>query len=395
MKKLVLYIFPFSVDIIIGLVLFLGRHSLASQGYSESTVASILLCYGVGYVIASLLMIRIVRPKLARTQMLISLFGLTVLGILLANTQNLLAIQTLYLIFPFMASLFFNSYQIFMLGVSTDDNRPLRVTAGHFTLAWSLGFALGPFLSASLVSRFDWQQVYYLASILAGLIALVLLRYNPQRRAPQNTVVEKVSERKSSQTIEPNLAVPAWVGLLFGLSIWSVVTVYWPVQAVELGVSASQKGLPEFFSAITQGLTALGLTYIIGWYLKPTWIAGLGMFGVLGLLVMGFFNGYIHFPIGTILYGVFSGSMFSLMVYHAMQDEALAVKRVAINETLVGTAFLLAYPLSAIFHPSGLSFNQSYLLLAAFLAVGIALQAILAWRIVNGGPIRKTRRLKA
>jgi MFS family permease len=318
-----------------------------------------------------------------------------VLGVLLANTQNLLAIQFLYLVFPFMASLFFNSYQIFMLGVSTDDQRPLAVTAGHFTLSWSLGFALGPLISANLVSLFNWQQVYYLASILAGLVGLILLGFNPQRKIPSETKAEKVQGCKNFQPAEPNFVVPAWIGLLFGLSVWSVVTVYWPVQAVQLGVSASQKGLPEFVSAITQGLTALALTYVACWYLKPAWIAALGSLGVMGLLVIAVFDGFATFPLGTFLYGIFTGSMFSLMVYHAMQVESLAVRRVAINETLVGTAFLLAYPLSALFHPEGTSFNQSYLMLAVFLAIGIAVQAWLILRILGRIPSWKMRREKA
>lgn len=383
MKKIVLYIFPFSVDIIVGLILFLGRHSLASQGYEESTVATIAFFYGIGYVIASLLMIRIVKPHLARKEMFISLAGMIFLGILLANTYQLRAIQILYFIFPFMASLFFNSYQIFMLGVSNHDERPLHVTAGHFTTAWALGYALGPFLSSQLVEVFDWNQVYYLASFLAGLVALVLFGFNPRRKVTQSAKFDSPEHKLSINLGEPDLVLPAWIGLLLGQAIWNVVMVYWPVQAVQLEITAGLRGIPEFLAAFCLGLAAFTLTYAKGWFRQPAWIAGMGMLGVLGLLVMSFLPGFLRFPIGMALYGVYSGSFFSLAVYHAMHIDQKAVKRVAINEVLVGCGFLLAFPLSIIFHPSGVNFSQSYFVLGCVLFVGLLIQSLIVIRKTN------------
>jgi hypothetical protein len=391
MKKIILYIFPFSVDIIVGLILFLGRHSLASQGYEESTVATIAFFYGIGYVIASLLMIRIVKPNLARSEMFISLAGMILLGILLANTYQLRTIQLLYFIFPFMASLFFNSYQIFMLGVSNHDERPLHVTAGHFTTAWALGYALGPFVSSQLVEIFDWNQVYYLASFLAGLVGLVLLGFNPRRKVLQSADLESPMH-KLSEVGEPDLVFPAWMGLLLGQAIWNVVMVFWPVQAVQLDITAGLRGIPEFMAAFCLGLAAFALTYAKDWFRTPTWITGLGISGILGLLVMSILPGFLRFPIGMAFYGVYSGSFFSLAVYHAMHIDQQAVKRVAINEVLVGFGFLLAFPLSIIFHPSGVSFSQSYLILSVVLAVGIIIQSIIILRITNQFSVLKKRK---
>ncbi len=376
-KRILLYIFPFSVDIIVGLLLFLGRHSLASQGFSQGTVASIAFVYGIGYVIASLMMMRIVKPQLARMEMLISLAGMAGLGILLANTYQLRAIQLLYFIFPFMASLFFNSYQIFMLGVSNHEEQPLNVTAGHFTTSWAIGFAFGPFLSSQLVEQFEWNQVYYAASILAGIVALVLLFFNPAQSFSRGPRQAEGRLPQPSPAGEPDLAVPAWIALLLGQAVWSVVMVYWPIQAVQLNFPASSKGLPEFLAAIFLGLSALALTKVKGWYLKQTWITCLGFFGVAGLLIMSLSEGFARFPLGMSLYGIFSGSYFSLAVYHAIHINKLAVSRVAFNEVLVGTGFLLAFPLSEFFHPEGWDFSQSYLLLSILLAAGITLQAIL------------------
>jgi len=392
------------VDIIVALTLFLGRHSLASRGYSESVIASLVLCFGVGYLVSSLMMMRIVRPHLVKVQMLFALGGMVVVSVLLANTAQLLAMQVLYSVFPFLASLFFNAFQIYMLGVSNQDDRPLQSTVGHFTFAWSLGFALGPFLSSQLVAQFDWAQVYYLAALLAGLVALLLLGYKPGKipdealpihSAPvKETGEQKVQAQAGFGSGNRSLVFPAWIGLLFGLSVWNVVLIYWPVQAVQWQVALNLRSTTEFSTAIAQGLTALALTFMTGWIYKPVWMAGLGLVGVSGLVYLGLQNTAGTFFIGAILYGVFLGSMYSFAAFHAMVEEEKAVKRVAINETIIGSGFLIAFPLSAFFHSPGTSFQQAYLMLAGFLALGLLAQIILMVGLLKGRLSRESDRVR-
>jgi len=399
------------VDIIVALILFLGRHSLASRGYSETAIASLVLCFGVGYLISSLMMMRIVKPRLARFQMLLSLGGMVAVGVFLANTQQLLTMQVLYSLFPFLASLFFNAFQIYMLGVSNQDQRPLQTTIGHFTFAWSLGFALGPFVSSQLVARFNWSQVYYLAAFLAGLVALLLLVYRPEKKQEKVPAVSTQKKPDQAETMigsgtQPdqaptgfkgtnrNLLIPAWMGLLFGLSVWNVVLIYWPVQAVQWQVPLNLRSTTEFSTALAQGITALALTFVTGWVYKPAWLAGLGLIGVSGLVFFSQQASVDVFFIGAILYGVFLGSMYSFAAYHAMVEEEKAVKRVAINETIIGSGFLIAFPLSAFFHSPGESFQQAYLMLAGFLAIGLVSQIILMASLLKGRVHREADRIQ-
>jgi predicted MFS family arabinose efflux permease len=374
-KPFILFIFPLMVDIIVGLTLFLGRHSLASQGYDEKAIASIMLCYGIGYVISSLLMMRIIRPRYVKAQMLAALGGMILVSIALANTQELFTMQVLYSIFPFLSSLFFNAFQIFMLGISNQNSRPLSTTIGHFTLAWSIGYAIGPFLSSQLVAAFDWSGAYYLASIVASLVAILLIGYKPGTNAPQESTSINQSKPDLPQS-DRSLIIPAWIGLLLGWTVWNVVLIYWPVQAEHWQVIPNLRGLPEFSAAMAQGITALALTFVVGWLRKPSWIFALGIVGVSGLIFLGFLNKPDWFFIGTLLYGIYTGSMFSLVGYHSMQNEIKAVKRVAVNETLIGFSFLVAFPLSAWFHPVGSALNQSYFFLSILLGIGVVLQTI-------------------
>jgi MFS family permease len=380
MPKFLTNLLPLTADIIASLVLFLGRHSLASRGYSETTVGTLVLVYGLGYMLSSLLMTRLIRKHLVRLQMLGALAGMMVVSIALANVQGLTAILALYTIFPFALSMFFNALQIYLLGASTQESQPLAHTIGHFTFSWSVGFALGPILASFLVLQFDWSQVYYLAALLAFLIGLLLVIYKPKPVSlgqPEKPAASILAESERA----PNFVVPGWIGLLAGLAIWNTAMIFWPVQAVQLDVPNNVKGIAEFLFAITQAFAALGLAYFSGWRTRPAWFLLYGGFGVAALILMSVFGGSWIFFGGFMLYGAYLASAFSLSVFHCMSDESQAVRRVALNETLIGLAFLLSYPLAAIFKPPAGEFGQSYLMLALLLAFSLVIQAFTARRI--------------
>jgi predicted MFS family arabinose efflux permease len=373
-KRFVLYGLPFLADLVVGLVLFVGRHSLASRGFDETTVGSIVLCYGLGYVVSSLMMAKIVTPARAKAEMLFSLAVIAIICLLLANVQTLLLIQVLYCLFPLTVSLYFNAFQIYMLGISNDDSRPLAVTIGRFTFAWSVGYAVGPFISSLLKNYTTWAQTYYLAAGVAVVMGLLLYRFKPVREerpetGPGPAPVE--SPRRS-------LVVASWVGVLVGWTVYNALIIYWPVQAVQLGVSSTMKGLVEFSFALAQALSGLALAYVPGWHHKPKWLFGLGALAVIALTLFGSGTYAPLFLVAGVLYGTYNGGMFSFMGYHAMLDETKAVRRVAFNETFVGICFLIASPVARLLHRPGTPFGGSYLRLAGILAVGLIAQALYA-----------------
>jgi MFS family permease len=379
-NTLILYGFPLIFDIIVSTTLFVGRHGLASQGYGESTVGSIVLGYGVGYVISCLLMPRIIKPHRAKGQMLGALAGVIAICLILANAQRLLLIQALYCLFPFLTSLLFNAFQIYMLGISNQNARPLAMTAGHFTLAWSIGYALGPFASSALKNALEWSQIYYLVALLTGLVSIVLYAFKPQRSSTQAQSMQTAGAQNGNGR---SLVGPAWLGLLFGWTVLNAVLVYWPVQAVQLGIPAGQRGWVEFAYALMQGISALLLTYVPRWHYKPAWLLILGGSGVAALGVFGLSAHTLLFVVGAVLYGTFTGGMFSYMVYHSMVEEDKAVRRVAMNETFVGITYLAASPVATLLHKEGTPFGPSYLFLDIILIVGVLGQTLFAYSLLK------------
>ena len=379
LKRFVLYGLPLLADLIVGLVLFVGRHSLASRGFDETTVGSIVLVYGFGYVVSSLLMTKIVTPVRAKAEMLISLASIVAIALVLANVEAVPLMQVLYCLFPLVVSMYFNAFQIYMLGISNEDARPLAITIGRFTFAWSVGYAVGPFVSSLLKNYSTWAQIYYLAAGVAALMGLLLYRFKPVRKDRTETVAEKVPE----QSQRHSLVRASWVGLLVGWTALNAVMIYWPVQAVQLGVSATMKGMVEFTFAAAQAVSALALSSVPGWHHKPKWLAGLGALAVLALVLFSSGTSAPLFLAASLLYGTYAGGMWSHMAYHSMLEEDKAVRRVALNETFVGICFLIASPLAGLLHRSGTPFGGSYLRLAGILAVGLIAQALYAAHLLR------------
>lgn len=375
-----LNLFPLLVDIIVSMVLFLGRHSLASRGFGEDVISSIVFCYGIGYVLCSLLMAKVIRAHLAKLQMLIAITGIVVICLLLTAFADILFIQIMYLLMPMAVSMFFNAYQSYLLGVSTAAEQPLQVTAGRYTFAWSIGFAFGPLIISLVKGILTYTQTYFLAAGMALLIGIGILLYRPPQRKSADAAVTTAAP--AARPTLPSLSPAIWLSLLLGLTIWNIVTIYWPVQAVQTGASQEVKGLVEFAFALTQAFAALALIYLPGWHHRPRWMLVLGGFGVAALIVLGFLQNNLLFIAGAVLFGVYTGSVFSGMVYHAMIEPQHAIRRVALNETFVGACFLLSSFAAGVFHPAGTPFSTSYLLLAGTLTAGILLQALFARRLL-------------
>jgi MFS family permease len=378
-RHAVIYVFPFALDIAVALLLFVSRHSLASRGLGPDVVGSILLCFGGGYLVASLFMRHIVRPRLARRQMLLALAALAALCVWLPQIESVRWTQVAFCLLPLSTSLFFNAFQSFMLGVSQDAAKPLAAMAGHYTCAWSLGYALGPFASGWARAWCTWAQIYYLAAAIAGAVAVLVLLFRPQREGPVPAVAPAPRPRRQ----DPALVGQAWLGVALAWIGWTVVSIWWPVQAATLAFTPAVKGAVEFAFAVSQSLGALALVYAGAWHHRPGLLFVLGALGVAGLVVLAAAGSPALFGIGAVLYGLYTSSAFSAMVYHSMLDPDRAVARVAVNETVVGSSFFVG-PLvaAAVEWVRGASSaatadgTAGYGWLAALLALGLAVQAV-------------------
>jgi predicted MFS family arabinose efflux permease len=69
---------------------------------------------------------------------------------------------------------------------------------------------------------------------------------------------------------------------------------------------------------------------------RPAAIAAFGVFGIAGILAVGYGREPWVLGLGAALFGVYAGSFFFYLVFHALVHPRRSSQYVAINESLVG-----------------------------------------------------------
>ena len=383
----IIYIYPLVFDIIVGLTLFAGRHQFGELKLGTATIGSSWLIYGIGYMLCSMFMARIVTPARAKNLMLAG--ALIAVGVLLglAHAEKVRLIQVLFCGIPLACSLFFNAYQAYMLGVDTGTRKPLATTIAHYTFAWSIGYAMGPAISAGSYQLGDWLKfrpwtaVYYTAAAITMALGITVFFFKP-RTVPADT--DSAAPLPGSDG--PSFCMPAWIGIVVGLGGWGMITTFWPSHAVDACYSTLIKGAVEFCAAASQGVIALCLgLFVPRWFFKVSNLPLLALAGIAGALCFGFGPHWIMFAFGAALYGIYSAGYFSYLPFHAMLDPAKAVHRVAVNETLVGLGFLIGPLLALLADPARYGYAAAYSAAAVWIALGVTIQTIAAIRIARRG----------
>ncbi len=377
----IIYLFPLVFDIIVSLSLFVSRHSFAEKGMDAKIVGAISIIYGTVYIGSSLIMSRIIKPNIAKLQMLISNLLAIIFLCILANLNSVSLILIIFMGIPFSTCFFFNAFQAFLLKTETETKKPLTKTVGHFTIAWSIGFALGPIISALLKKWVSWSVSYYVAALLALAIGILALFFKPTAKG--NLSISEKSAGPLLKGKEKALPLPGWIGIFIAVSGWIAISTFWPIQARKMGFNSTVKGAVEFVYAISQALSAYIICNFSTWYHKPKLLPVMAFFGVSGAVIFSFSNSPFLFALGSMCYGIYSGSVAIYAVYHCMLDRDKAVKRVAFNELIVGFSFVAGPFISFIFLGQKMNFRNGYLFLACYIGIGVLIQTWIAERQIR------------
>lgn len=373
-RALLLYLVPLAADVVLCLALFAGRHSFAERGLGEREVGAILLVYGLGYLLFSLLMGRVVSRRRARGQMVGAL--LFVAGVLfaLAGIGGFGLYLAVFAALPCGMALFFNAFQAFMVEADA-GGAPAGVlkVAGRYTASWSAGFALAPLAAAGLRDWGGWGAAHYggvLAALFAALCVLSLPACAPARPASAAAAPGEPQAARARP-------LAGWWGIAAALTAWDAALIWWPVLAARAGYAPLAKGSFEFLFYAGQVAAALFLARRPAWPHRPGLLPLFALLGAAGFLCCAAAPGAWCFLPGAALCGLYTGSAFVYLVYHALLDRERAIRRVAVNEALVGLSGIVSPFVAALAVAAAAGFA------GAFAAAGVFVFAcsFVQWRL--------------
>lgn len=343
-SRLLVYIGAAAFDMVSGTLLFVVPVRAAQLGASYSLVGALGVTWGIGCAISTFVLSRFV------TQSNAAVFCITGCLVQALSHFGLILSTDAAGMFPFLAiaglshTVFFSPYQLFVKTVDHSLKLPLHASVGVYTLAWSLGMAVGPLWSGFLMrisflglAGWQWCLVFTVCACLAVATSVRHIR----RRLALDTL-----EKPTIENDRPDFVRLAWAAALCGTFAFSLVRGIFPAGAVKLGVPENIQGGVIFCMGLLQALSGFSLRRVREGMYRPDLLLFMGFLGVAGmasflLAFLGVFSGpwlTTGFFLGALLFGVYSGSFYFYTVFHSLVHPSRAGFNIAINEGMFAVA---------------------------------------------------------
>ena len=346
--RILIYFFPALVDMVAAQFLFINTVRVAKMGASASVSAGITTVWSVTYLVACLAVGRLATPLNSARLMLVSCLSLGVLAGLFMIVPGIAGMYALTAAAGVAAALFFPPFQVFMKAVDQGGRKPLCYSIGLYTFAWSIGYATGPFVAGFLMEQGvnGWRLAYVFAAAAAlvtvgGILYLQHL-VHPDDTPSREFAVFRTREPPTDYSRMPDLAWLGWVGAGTGMVVISVIRAVFPSHAVrDLAFGDSRLGTLFFLLSFTQAVTGLVLCRSRLWMYRALPVSAVGVLGVAGTACLAFGSSAAVLGAGVVLFGVYSGSFFFYLVFHALAHPVRSAFYVAINEAVVGVSGII------------------------------------------------------
>ena len=388
--SLIIYLLPALADLVVAQFMFINAVRLSQQGASATIVANTVTTWSLVYLLACPVMGRIVTPANASRLMMTAMGGLALISLLFTLVPGIAGVYILMALAGIATALFFVPFQVFMKAVDGANNKPVTYSTGLYTFAWSLGFAVGPFISGILMDlgtvtpdggNSGWKYACYFAAGASALtgVSIYFLKDLAQSRhdhpTDDNGVKPVTPALDYSQ--QPDLAWLGWVSAGVGVITITFVRAVFPVRMeTSLHLTQSLQGFLFFLVSLAQALTGLALTQSRYWMYRAKSVAIFGCLGIAGTLVFGFGHSPLVLCSGALLYGIYSGSFFFYLVFHALVHPQRSSQYVAYNETIVGICSMMGAILGGVL-ADRFGFGTLYASGATMILLALVLQGII------------------
>lgn len=375
MTRLLIYLFPALMDLVIALAFFVCTIRAAREFQLDAVyVGGMLVAWGIAYMVSCPIVGHIMNRRNAARLLVVSCLAAGVLCVSLTLIQSAAAMFAAMIVMGIVGALFFGPFQIFMAAVDEGGARPITFSTGMYTFSWSLGFAAGPFVAAAfgmLGERLDagqtgllfdslrwlgnslygaagargWQFSYLFAALtmLFNTVGILMLaRHARPVETPSGTAPAVAAGPDYSR--QPNCVLYGWIGAGAGIFAIQLIRGVFPKfsDPAVLDLPEQTQGMVFFLLSLAQALTGLVLCWSKTWMYRTLPVVGTGLFGVAGLLLLGLGTTAPVFLAGAVFYGIYSGCFFFYFVFHAIAHPDKAPRQVGINEALVGVMGIAA-----------------------------------------------------
>jgi len=391
-----IYVFPGMMDMVGGIIAFTALVRASKLGASTFEVAGVGACESGVYLLVSLLVGRLVSSRTAGFFIIAACTGSVILATLFSQVNHVIYFFPLMMMSGTNMACFFVSFQVFMKAVDTGANKPIPFSAGMYTMSWSIGFALGPFVSGFLmelqntagedVSRCVPNYIVAACLAIATGIGVFLLKHHAEAHGAethQEAIPAPAAESPYSKM--PDISWVSWVACGTGIMVFWLIMRIFPKEATSLDWPDRTKGLVLFTMLITQAATAFALKHTKSWMYDWRRIVLFGMCGIAGLATMAVGDTPAAYFAGAVMFGVYTGALFFYYVFHAIVHPEKCARCVSVNESIVGSVGV-AGPLWAGFLADHFTFEVPYFVGCAFIAAALIFQSLMHHKYVKQLP---------
>jgi MFS family permease len=343
MLRLLIFIFPAIMDMIMGTTFFIASFRMAQAGYDGFTIGALSATWAIVYSCCNLFGGRFVTTRNCTAIMITSCL------LMITAASGFILLSAIYFQFIFIAlvgigaAMFFQPFQLFMKAIEKMHPQGcLTRSTALYTFSWSFGLATGPFISAFVWRHWNWQACYMLNIISAVivLIGIVVVKHHLGDISDNNEQVDIPTGINRYENF-PDIAWLGWTAAGVGFLTLAMVRSVLPFKAEIIKLSEYNLGLILATASYAQAFTGLLLGFGHIWMYRITPAVIFSVVGISGLVLFFSSSSVPALLFASLLYGIYSGYFCFYLVFHSLVHPEKSSSYIAINEVIVGLTCII------------------------------------------------------
>jgi len=338
MLRLLIFIFPAIMDMILGTTFFIASFRMAQAGYDGFTIGALSATWAVVYSCCNMFSGRFVNARNCTTIMILSCI------LMMIAATGFMMFTEIYFQFILIAlvgigaAMFFQPFQLFMKAIEKmHPQGSLTRSTALYTFSWSFGIATGPFISAFVWRHWNWQACYFMNIIFAIIIIIGIIGVKHHLdKLPKSSEQPNIPTGINRYEKFPDIAWLGWTAAGVGFLTVAMVRSVLPFKAEAIKLSEYNLGIILATASYAQAFTGLLLGFGHTWMYRITPAIIFSTAGITGLILLFSCDGVTGLLLASLFYGIYSGYFCFYLVFHSLVHPEKSSSYIAINEVIVG-----------------------------------------------------------